>query len=104
MSFRPFKTILEFIAKDQIEPTILIQNDYLRLENKILKEQLETGMKLNNEHRRSLAELGFKIKEINKSIFEQSIQIVKPETLLRWHDKFVKRKFDGSKNRNPDAP
>jgi regulator of replication initiation timing len=74
MPHNPFETILEFIAKDQVEPVILGQNDYLRLENKILKEQLSSGnKKLNDHQRKTLAELGHKIREINRQIFEESI-------------------------------
>ena len=103
MSANPFKAILEFIAKDQIEPAILAQNDYLLAENRILLGIINSGEKLCNEDRKTLAELGFKLKEINKQLFEQSVQIVKPETVLQWHRKLVAKKFDGSKNRKPST-
>ena len=100
MSLNPFKVVLSFIAKDQVEPALLAQIDYLSAENKILRDQIK-HIDLNNSQRKHLAELAFKIKEINKTIFEISINIVKPDTILRWHKKFVARKFDGSKNRKP---
>jgi putative transposase len=94
----PCKTILQFIAKDLVEPALLAQNDYLRAENEILLSQVEK-LTLNNGQRYRLAELGQRLKELNKSLFEASINIVKPDTLLRWHRKLVAQKFDGSSNR-----
>ena len=94
----PAKTIIEFIAKDKIEPALLAQVDYLREENKLLLEQLGKA-KLTNAQRAHVAELGVKLKKCSKSLFESTINIVKPETLLKWHRKFVAQKFDGSKNR-----
>ena len=98
MPSNPFKAILEFVAKDKIEPALIAQIDYLTAENKLLREQTK-NLNLNNEQRKHLAELAYKIKEINKTIFEASINIVKPDTILKWHRKFVARKFDGSKQR-----
>lgn len=95
----PAKTILEFIAKDKIEPALLAQVDYLKAENTLLIEQLGKSS-LTNSQRAHLAELGIKLKHFSKDLFESSISIVKPETLLKWHRKFVAQKFDGSKNRN----
>jgi transposase len=98
MAFNPFKAILSFIAKDQVEPALLAQIDYLTAENKILHAQI-SNLNINNSQRKYLAELAFKIKEINKAVFENSINIVKPDTILKWHRKFVARKFDGSQQR-----
>jgi putative transposase len=96
--FNPATTILEFIAKDKIEPALLSQIDYLKKENKILRKNIDS-LKLTNTEREDLATLGLAIRKLNKELFEQSINIVKPETILRWHRKFVARMFDSSKNR-----
>ena len=39
------------MAKGQVDPAILAHNDDLRLENKILKEQLNSGNKKLNQER-----------------------------------------------------
>ena len=98
MALNPFKAILSFIAKDQVEPALLAQIDYLVAENKILRGQIHQ-LDINNSQRKHLAELAFKIKKINKTLFENSINIVKPDTILKWHRKFVAKKFDGSQQR-----
>ena len=91
----PAKIILEFIAKDKVEPALLAQIDYLRAENEVLRRQIKKT-KLTNTQRVHLADLGIQIRKHSKELFESSITIVKPETLLKWHRKWVARKFDGS--------
>jgi putative transposase len=98
MQNNPLKTILEFIAKDQIEPALLAQIDYLKAENRILSAEVQTK-NLNDSQRKILAELAIKIRTISKAVFEDSVNIVKPETILKWHRKLVAQKFDGTKNR-----
>jgi putative transposase len=94
----PAKTIIEFIAKDRIEPAILAQNDYLRAENEILRKQLER-LNLSLAERIRLAELGLEVRKYSKDLFKSTINIVKPDTLLKWHRQYVAKKFDGSANR-----
>ena len=98
MSLNPFKTILELVAKEQVEPALLAQVDYLRAENKFLHKQLK-GEKLTDTQRGELAKLAYKMKEFNKELLDLNVTIVKPATILEWHRKFVRNKFDGSKNR-----
>jgi len=63
MKTTPFNAILSFIAKDQVEPALLPQCDYLRAENQILLAQIQK-LKLNNHQRYRLAELGQRLKEM----------------------------------------
>ena len=98
MCLNPFTAILELISKRQLEPALLAQVDYLRAENKILREQL-TSLKINDTQRRKLAELGMQLKNISKELLESTVNIVQPDTILRWHRKLVAKKFDGSANR-----
>jgi putative transposase len=95
MLSNPFTAILEFIAKDQVEPSLLAQIDYLRAENRILSEMVNGG-KITKKNRIELATLGQRLKAINRKLLDSNVQLVKPETLLRWHRELVAQKFDGS--------
>lgn len=66
-----------------------LMNDYLRLENKILRSKLGKRVPLKEIERRMLAKYGIRIKEHLKEI----MSIVKPETLLAWHRRMKKEKW-----------
>ena len=46
--------------------------------------------------RKTLAEIG---KQLGKRVLEEIASVVKPDTILAWHRKFVAQKCDGSKQR-----
>ncbi|MFT7618890.1 MAG: putative transposase [Planctomycetota bacterium] len=65
--------------------------DYLREENRVLKEQLGTKkLRLTNTQRRRLAAKGW---EIGRRLLGQYATILTPDTLLRWHRKLIARKW-----------
>jgi len=73
--------------------------DYLREENRVLREQLgNKRLRLNDDRRRRLAA---KAKMPGRRILREVATIVTPETLLACHPKLIARKYDGSKNRGP---
>ena len=70
--------------------------DYLKAENKVLKNQLAKSgkrMKFTDEQRRFLA---IKAKALGKRLGEV-VTIVRPETILLWHKKLVSQNYDSSK-------
>ncbi len=76
--------------------------DYLREENRVLREQLGgRRLRLNDNQRRRLA---VKAKMLGRSILREVATIVTPETLLVWHRKLIAQKYDGSRNRGPGRP
>ena len=76
--------------------------DYLREENRILKEQLGgKRLRLNDDQRRRLAS---KAKLVGHKLLAQVATIVTPETLLAWHRKLVAQKYDGTAHRAPGRP
>src|SRR5713101_875761 len=76
--------------------------DYLREENRVLREQLGgRRVRLNDEQRRRLAA---KAKGLGRKLLAQVATIVTPETLLAWHRKRIARKYDGSGQRGPGRP
>jgi hypothetical protein len=76
--------------------------DYLREENRVLREQLGTRrLRLNDGHRRRLAA---KARMLGRRILREVATIVTPETLLAWHRKLIAQKYDGSGKRGPGRP
>ena len=72
--------------------------DYLREENRVLREQLgERRLRLNDDQRRRLAA---KAKRLGRSILKEVATIVTPDTLLAWHRRLIAQKYDGSARRN----
>ena len=70
--------------------------DYLLEENRILKEQFEaTGkkLKLTTPQRRRLA---VKARKLGWQNLMKYATLVRPETLLAWHRKYVARKYTAS--------
>ena len=71
--------------------------DYLREENRVLREQLGgRRLRLRDDQRRRLAS---KAKGLGRKILSEMATIVTPETLLAWHRKLIAQKHDGSTKR-----
>ncbi len=76
--------------------------DYLREENKVLREQLgNRRLRLNDEQRRRLAA---RAQKLGHKVLAEVASIVTPDTLLTWHRKLIARKYDGSQRRGPGRP
>ena len=68
----------------------------------MLRHQIKGRVRLSDGERKALAEIGQKL---GKKALEEVATIVKPDTILGWHRKFVAQKFDGSKHRKaPGRP
>src|SRR6516164_2085936 len=76
--------------------------DYLRDENRVLREQLGgRRLRLSDDQRRRLAA---KAKLLSRRLLAEVASIVTPETLLAWHRKLIAQKYDVSGRRRPDRP
>jgi hypothetical protein len=72
--------------------------EYLKEENKILREKLgPKRILLNDSQRRRLAILG---KKLGRAVLSQVSCTFSPDTILKWHRKLVAAKYDGSKHRS----
>ena len=72
-------------------------NEYLRVENQVLREKLGKGrVLLNDDHRRQLAVKG---KVLGRRALFEVATIVTPDTILRWHRQLVAQKWDYSDRR-----
>ncbi len=71
--------------------------DYLREENRVLKEQLRgKRLRLTDVQRRRLAAKG---KTLGRNLLAQVSTIVTPDTILRWHRRLIAAKWTYAKNR-----
>jgi len=96
-----WKTLLAYIT-GTVDQELLLRNEYLVAENRILRRQITGRVQLNDGERRTLAELG---KQLGIKALAEVVSVVKPETLLAWHRKLIARKFDGSPYRQyPGRP
>jgi putative transposase len=90
-----WKTLLAYIT-GTVDQELLLRNEYLVTENRILRSQIKGRLRLSDGERKALAEIGQKL---GKQALQAVAKIVKPDTILAWHRKFVAQKFDGSRQR-----
>ncbi len=76
--------------------------EYLREENRVLREQLGgRRVRLSDAQRRRLAAKG---KLLGRKLLGEICTIVSPDTILRWHRRLIAMKYDGSVKRRPGRP
>src|SRR6516164_2207817 len=76
--------------------------DYLREENRVLREQLgQRRLRFNDDQRRRLA---VRAKELGSKVLREVATIVTPETLLGWHRQLIAQKYDGNGKRGWRRP
>ena len=76
--------------------------DYLREENRVLREQLGSRpLRLTDAQRRRLAVRG---KRLGRRALTRVASIVTPDTVLRWYRKLIAKKYDGSARRGRGRP
>jgi putative transposase len=90
-----WKQLLVYLT-GSVDQELLVRNEYLVTENRILRQQITGRVRLSDSERKTLAELG---KKLGRKALEDIATIVTPETLLAWHRKFIAKKFDGSQQR-----
>lgn len=82
---------------------LTVQNEYLRQENKILKSKIKKRIVFTDDERRTLVEAAM---AMGRDLMEQVVTIVQSKTILAWHRKLEKEKWDYSDRRknNPGRP
>jgi len=97
----PFRFVLMAVAGWMNQRQLQVI-DYLREENRVLREQLgERRLRFTDDQRRRLAA---KAKGLGRKLLREIATIVTPETLLAWHRKLIAQKYDGSAKRGPVRP
>src|SRR5215831_14133257 len=96
-----WKHLLAYIT-GTVDQELLLRNEYLVTENRMLRKQITGRVRLTDAERKTLAEIGYRL---GKQALTEVATIVKPETILGWHRKLVTQKFDGSTQRQaPGRP
>jgi len=97
----PFRFVLIALSGVMNERQSLLI-DYLREENRVLREQLgDKRLRFTDDQRRRLAA---KAKGLGRKVLAELGTIVTPETLLAWHRRLIAQKYDGSTRRGPGRP
>jgi hypothetical protein len=85
-----------------VDQELLLRNEYLAAENRILKAQLQARLRLSDAERVTLGEIGHRLGR--KALGEVATAAL-PDTILGWYRRLVARKFDGSRARRaPGRP
>src|ERR1700730_14134624 len=85
-----------------VNQEVLLQNEYLAAEKRILRAHLPVRLRLSNPERSTLAEIG---KRMGRKALGQVACVAKPDTILAWYRRLIACKFDGSKHRSyPGRP
>jgi len=87
--------ILAYIT-GTVDQELLLRNEYLAAENRILRGQLKGRPRLSDAERAKLGEIGHRLGR--KALGEVAIAAL-PDTMLSWYRRLVARKFDGSRAR-----
>jgi transposase InsO family protein len=90
-----WKALLAYIT-GSVDQELLLRNEYLVTENRLLRQQIPGRARLTDAERTTLAEIG---KKLSRQALKEVASIVTPDTILAWHRKFVAQKFDGSQQR-----
>jgi putative transposase len=96
-----WKTLLVYLT-GSVDRELLLRNEYLVTENRILRHQITGRVRLSDGERKTLAAIG---KQLGKQTLAEVATIGTPNTILAWHRTLVAKKFDGSQRRKaPGRP
>ena len=79
-----------------VNQELLLRNEYLATENRILRGQIKGGLLLSEGEKATLAEIGHRM---GQRALEDVAATAKPDTILGWDRKLVANKSDVSKFR-----
>jgi hypothetical protein len=85
-----------------VNQELLVRNEYLAAENRILRAKLPSRLRLSNPERVTLAEIA---KRLGRKALREVASLAKSDTVLGWYRRLIAQKFDGSKHRQyPGRP
>ena len=73
-----------------VNQELLLQNEYLVAENRILRAHLPSRLRLSDPQRSTLAEIG---KRLGRKALAEVARVAKPDTILEWYRKLIAQKF-----------
>jgi transposase InsO family protein len=79
-----------------VDQELLVRNEYLAAENRILKAQIKGRLLLSEADKATLAEIAHRL---GRKALEEVAAAAKPDTIVGWYRKLIANKFDGSRFR-----
>jgi putative transposase len=79
-----------------VNQELLLRNEYLAAENRILRAHLPFRLRLLDPERSTLVEIA---KRLGRKALKDIACVAKPDTILGWYRRLVALKFDGSRHR-----
>ena len=79
-----------------VNQELLLRNEYLAAENRILRAHLPSRLRLSDAERSTLAEIA---KRLGRKALKDIARVARPDTLLVWYRRLIAQKFDGSRRR-----
>src|SRR5687767_10768979 len=83
-----------------VNQELLLQNEYLAAENRILRAHLPTRLRLTNPERSTLAEIG---KRLGRKALKQVARVAQPDTILAWLVSQAYREFSARLRRRDES-
>ena len=87
--------LLSFVT-GLVNQKLLLRNEYLAAENRILRAHLPSRLRLSDAERSTLAKIA---KRLGRKALKDVARAAKPDTLLAWYRRLVAQKFDSSRRR-----
>lgn len=85
-----------------VDQELLLRNEYLAAENRILKVQIKGRLLLSDGEKATLSEIAYRL---GRKALREVAMVAQPETILAWYRRLIAHKFDGSKSRRrPGRP
>src|SRR4030095_10424129 len=85
-----WKHLLAYIT-GSVDQELLLRNEYLVTENRLLRSQIRGRVRLSDSERKALAAIG---KKLGRQTLAEVASIVKPDTILAWHRKPHAQQFN----------
>jgi len=79
-----------------VDQELLLRNECLAAENRILKAQIKGRLLLSEEEKATLAEIAHRL---GRKALEEVAGAAQPDTILGWYRRLIANKFDGSRFR-----
>jgi hypothetical protein len=79
-----------------VNQELLLRNEYLAAENRILRAHLPSRLRLSDAERSTLAEIA---KRLGRKAQKDIARVAKPDTILDWYRRLVAQKFNGARHR-----
>ena len=77
-----------------VDQELLLRNEYLAAENRMLRGQIKGRMLLSEEEKATLAEIAHRL---GRKALEEVAGAAQPDTILGWYRKLIAKKLDGSR-------